>query len=125
MHRLARHTEADRNIGDRCSLVHHLEHCLITQLHKPQLHQHDDDLLEPRRSPRSLSKKAQHRQTRTLTCNTATGATVAQLPKPVPEPEHTNRSQHVHYEPGQHTKHTKELLSLVSVRLSQNLQNML
>jgi len=27
---------------------------------------------------------------------------VAQLPEPVPEPEHTNRSQHVHYEPGQH-----------------------
>gem|GEM_PF-5621124 len=50
MHCLARHTEADRNIGDRCSLVHHLEHRLITQLHKPQLHQHDDDLLEPRRS---------------------------------------------------------------------------
>ena len=43
MHALARHTETDRNISDRRPLVHHLEHCLITQLHKPQLHQHDDD----------------------------------------------------------------------------------
>ena len=52
----------------------------------------------------SPSKKAQHHQTRTLTCNTATGATVAQLPEPVPELSHTYRSQHVHYEPGQHSR---------------------
>jgi hypothetical protein len=51
----------------------------------------------------SPSKRAQPQPTSTTGCNTATGASVAQLPEPVPELEHSNRSRHVHYEPGQHT----------------------
>ena len=51
---------------------------------------------------RGRAMRAQHLLSRTRGRNTATGTTVAQLPEPVPEPEHTNRSQHVHYEPGQH-----------------------
>ena len=46
--------------------------------------------------------------------NTATGTTVAQLPEPVPAPEHTNRSQHVHYEPGQHTRISGQPVTRVS-----------
>src|SRR4051794_16744658 len=51
----------------------------------------------------SPSKRAQHQQTRTRARHTATGTSVAQLPEPVPELEHTNRSQRDHYEPGQHS----------------------
>ena len=58
-------------------------------------------------------EEAQHQPASTLTCNTATGATVAQLPEPVPELEHTNRSQHVHYEPGQHNMTTCAVFALL------------
>ncbi len=53
----------------------------------------------------SPSKRAQHQQARTHARHTATGTTVAQLPEPVPELEHAYRSQHDHYEPGQHMGH--------------------
>lgn len=48
MHRLARHAEPKRHVTDRRSVVDHLQHSCITLLHKPQLHQHNDDPPEPR-----------------------------------------------------------------------------
>ena len=94
--------EAARHIGHRRGVVQHLEHGLIPLFHQVELHQHDDDLPQTTTTRRSPSKKAQHRQTRTIKCNAATGATVAQLPEPVPKVSPTYRSQHVHHEPGQH-----------------------
>ena len=65
-------------------------------------------LPEPTATWTTPSKRAQHQQARTSERHTATGTTVAQLPEPVPEPEHTNRSQHDHYEPGQHSTRTAQ-----------------
>ncbi len=45
MHRLARHDTTKRHVSDRRKVVDHLQHSCITLLHKPQLHQHDDDPL--------------------------------------------------------------------------------
>ena len=42
MHRLTRHTVTASNVGDRRTIAHHLEHCLIALLHKIQLHEHRD-----------------------------------------------------------------------------------
>jgi hypothetical protein len=51
--------------------------------------------------------------------HTATGTTVAQLPEPVPNVSPTYRSQHVHYEPGPHTRRhaVSMLLSMLSSAL--------
>ncbi len=61
-----------------------------------------------------IIEEAQHQQPEPDRCNAATGASVAQLPEPVPELEHSNRSQHVHYEPGQHMLPTIGRRSVVS-----------
>lgn len=68
-----------------------------------QHHQHNDDPLQLGDDESSPAKKAQHRQARTVTRNTATGASVAQQPEPVRETSHTYRSQHVNHDRGQHT----------------------
>ncbi len=106
MHRLTRHPETDRHIGHRRSIVQHLEHSLIALLHQPQLHQSDDDLTEDLTTFNVIIDEAQHQQPGPLGWNAATGASVAQLPEPVPELERSYRSQQVHDAPGPHRPHT-------------------
>ncbi len=75
MHRLTRHPEPDRHIRHRRSLVHDLEHSLITQLHNTQLHQHDDP-------PRTDNDDERHYR-RGLSYSCREQARVTQLPEPL------------------------------------------
>jgi hypothetical protein len=102
MHRLARHPEPPGHLNDAVVVVQDRQHSLIALLHDTQLHQHDDDPLQLSDDGSSPAKKAQHRQARTITRNTGTGASVAQLPEPVREVSPTYRSQRVYHDPGQH-----------------------
>ena len=91
MHRLTGDPISSSNLDDGPLLDH------------TQLHQHDDDPQQLGNEESSPAKRAQHRQARTVTRNTGTGASVAQLPEPVREMSPTYRSQHVNHDPGQHT----------------------
>ncbi len=100
---LSCHPEPSGNLHDTVPIIENPHHGLLALLHNTQLHQHDDDPLQFGDDGSSPAKKAQPHQARTLTCNTRTGATVAQEPEPVPKVSPTYRSQHVNHDPGQHT----------------------
>ncbi len=103
MNRLTSHPKP---ASDRChglAVVDHLTHRGIPLLHKTQLHQHNDP---PQPSNNNVVTSEEGSAP-----PVENSRGVTQVPEPlspsyrtrVPELEHTNRSQQVHHDPGQHS----------------------
>ncbi len=78
-----RHPKPRSHRGDGLAVVVHFAHRGIPLRHKAQLHQYSDPL-QPGNDDVVASEEAQHRLSSEAGCNTATGASVAQLPEPRP-----------------------------------------
>ncbi len=87
VHRLAGHAVAPRHV-DHGGPVEHFTDRLVTLLHQPQLHQHDDGLLRicgRGRPQRRRRRAAAGGPSAGGDCRAGTGASVAQVPEPRPE----------------------------------------
>ncbi len=84
MHALTRHTETTRDLGHRRP-TQHLEHSLISLLHNPELHQHDNPpgptTSNRKHSPSARKVEHDYRSHRHPTTGTAP-QNVTQLPEP-------------------------------------------
>ena len=107
MNRLTRHPEPASHRRHRFTIVDHFIHRGIPLFHKTQLHQHEDPP-QPDNDNVVTSEEGSAQQVEI-------SRGVTQLPEPlspsyrnrVPELEQTNRSQHVHHDPGQHNGNTR------------------
>ncbi len=88
------------HVADRGSRQH-FEHGFVPLFHQSKLHKHG--VCPPQIAGFLLLSGVEPGGKVLSKCHIGTGATVAQVPEPRPEVEHTYRSHSVKYLPGPHT----------------------